>query len=161
MTVLADPEAALAWAKELHGDQRYGDQPYETHLQAVADVLRRFGHGERPELIAAAYLHDAIEDQEVTRAEIAERFGNQVAAIVDAVSDPLGAERADRKAAAYPRIRALDDAVRVKLADRIANVEAGGPMVELYRSEQEGFREAVRKAGVADEMWERLESLLG
>jgi hypothetical protein len=41
------------------------------------------------------------------------------------------------------RIRALDDAVRVKLADRIANVEAGGPMVEVYRREQEPFRGAL------------------
>jgi (p)ppGpp synthase/HD superfamily hydrolase len=155
-----DPDAVLAWARELHAEQRYGDQPYETHLQAVADVLRRFGFGNRPELIASAFLHDAIEDQGVTSDEIATRFGDDVAAIVDAVSDPPGDERVQRKAAAYPRIRALDDAVRVKLADRIANVEAGGPMVEVYRGEQESFRGAVRREGVADEMWECLDDLL-
>jgi (p)ppGpp synthase/HD superfamily hydrolase len=155
-----DPAAALAWGRKVHAGQQYGDQPYAVHLNAVADVLRRFGHGDDPVLVSAAYLHDAIEDQGVNRDEIAERFGERVADIVQAVSDPDGETRAEQKAAAYPRIRALDGAVIVKLADRIANVEAGGPKREMYRGEQAAFREALRKAGVADDMWAHLESLL-
>ena len=119
---------------EVHAGQRYGHLPYSVHLDAVADVLREFGHGDDPSSMSAAYLHDAIEDQGVTREQIAERFGERVADIVDAVSDPPGADRNARKAAAYPRIRELDDAVTVKLADRIANVQAGGPLREMYRA---------------------------
>jgi (p)ppGpp synthase/HD superfamily hydrolase len=96
----------------------------------------------------------------VTREQIAERFGGRVADIVEAVSDPPGADRNARKAAAYPRIRELDDAVTVKLADRIANVQAGGPLREMYRREQAAFRENVRTPGVADDMWAYLDALL-
>ena len=155
-----DPRAALAWARELHADQSYGHLPYAVHLDAVAGVLREFGHGDDPVLMSAAYLHDAIEDQGVTREQIAGRFGERVADIVDAVSDPPGANRTARKAAAYPRIRDLDDAVVVKLADRIANVQAGGPLREMYRREQAPFREGVRRDGVADDMWAYLDALL-
>lgn len=83
-----------------------------------------------------------------------------MANIVDAVSDPPGASRAARKAAAYPRIAGREGAVIVKLADRIANVEAGGPMVDRYRAEQDGFRAVLRSDGVADEMWRALDAEL-
>ena len=81
----------------LHAEQSYGHLPYAAHLDAVADVLRRIGHGDDPVLMSAAYLHDAIEDQGVTREQIAARFGERVADIVDAVSDPPGDDRAARR----------------------------------------------------------------
>ena len=48
----------------------------------------------------------------------------------------------------------------VKLADRIANVQAGGPKRAMYRAEQPAFRGTVRTAGVADAMWAYLDALL-
>lgn len=50
--------------------------------------------------------------------------------------------------------------MRVKLADRIANVESGGPSSAKYRGEQEAFRRELWKPGVADAMWARLERAL-
>ncbi len=50
--------------------------------------------------------------------------------------------------------------MRVKLADRIANVEAGGPPAAKYAGEQEAFRRELCKPGVADAMWARLERAL-
>ncbi|MDX6600550.1 MAG: hypothetical protein QOE87_4437 [Gaiellales bacterium] len=158
--IAPDPVAARAWGRKLHAGQMYGDLPYAVHLNAVSDVLREFGHGDDAVLMSAGYLHDAIEDQGVTREQIAARFGDRVAAIVDAVSDPPAATRGEQKAAAYPRIRELDDAVIVKLADRIANVQAGGPKVGMYRDEHPAFRGTVHKAGVADDMWAHLDALL-
>jgi (p)ppGpp synthase/HD superfamily hydrolase len=155
-----DPRAALTWANQLHANQSYGDLPYAVHLDSVGDVLRQFGYGDDPVLMSAGYLHDAIEDQGVTRDQIAERFGKRVADIVDAVSDPPGESRSAQKTAAYPRILGLDEAVIVKLADRIANVQAGGPKRDMYREEQPAFRGAVRTAGVADDMWAYLDALL-
>ena len=155
-----DPRAALSWARELHDGQSYGHLPYTVHLDAVADVLRQFGHGDDRVLMSAGYLHDAIEDQGVTREQIAARFGDRVADIVDAVSDPDGEDRSTQKAAAYPRIRDLDEAVIVKLADRIANVQAGGPKRTMYRDEQPAFRGTVRAPGIADDMWAYLDALL-
>ena len=118
-----DPGRALQWARDQHGGQQYGGRPYDTHLLAVADVLRDCGYGDDAALMSAASLHDTIEDTDATYDQVTRLFGTRVADIVDAVSDPDGATRAEKKAAAYPRIRAIDDAVRVKLADRIANVE--------------------------------------
>jgi (p)ppGpp synthase/HD superfamily hydrolase len=154
-----DPLMAQAWARERHRGQLYGGAPYDTHLEATAEVLRRFGYGD-PVLLSAAYLHDTIEDTGATPEEIARLFGERVASIVAAVSDPAGATRGERKAAAYPRIALIPDAVRVKLADRIANVEAGGSMVAQYRGEHDGFRRALRTDGIAEEMWEHLDGLL-
>jgi (p)ppGpp synthase/HD superfamily hydrolase len=155
-----DPERALAWAREQHGGQLYGGRPYGTHLLAAAEVLRDCGYGDDPALMSAAYLHDTIEDTSATREQIAALFGARIAGIVDAVSDPDGDTRAEKKAAAYPRIRAIDDAVRVKLADRIANVEAGGRPAAKYAGEQEAFRRGLWKPGVADAMWARLDRAL-
>jgi guanosine-3',5'-bis(diphosphate) 3'-pyrophosphohydrolase len=155
-----DPDRALAWAREQHAGQLYGGRPYDTHLLAAAEVLQDCGYGDDPALMSAAYLHDTIEDTSATREQIAGLFGAKIAGIVDAVSDPDGATRAEKKAAAYPRIRAIDDAVRVKLADRIANVEAGGPPAAKYPGEQEAFRRELWKPGVADAMWARLERAL-
>jgi (p)ppGpp synthase/HD superfamily hydrolase len=158
--IAPDPAAALALARDRHRAQLYGGKPYATHLEAAADVLRDCGYGNDPVLMSAAYLHDTIEDTPTTYGQIAERFGTRVADIVDAVSDPPGDTREEMKAAAYPRIARLDDAVRVKLADRIANVEAGGPKAAKYRGEQEAFRGALWKPGTADAMWARLERAL-
>lgn len=155
-----DPGRALQWARDQHGGQQYGGRPYDTHLLAVADVLRDCGYGDDAALMSAASLHDTIEDTDATYDQVTRLFGTRVADIVDAVSDPDGATRAEKKAAAYPRIRAIDDAVRVKLADRIANVESGGPSSAKYRGEQEAFRRELWKPGVADAMWARLERAL-
>ncbi|HEY3615021.1 MAG TPA: HD domain-containing protein [Gaiellales bacterium] len=155
-----EPERALAWARARHGGQCYGGRPYATHLLAAAEVLRDCGYGDDPVLMSAAYLHDTIEDTDAEHADIARAFGARLADIVDAVSDPAGATRAERKAAAYPRIRALDDAVRVKLADRIANVEAGGPRSAKYLDEQAAFRAELFRPGVADALWARLDRAL-
>jgi (p)ppGpp synthase/HD superfamily hydrolase len=155
-----DPERALAWARARHGGQLYGGRPYDTHLHAAAEVLRDCGHGDDPVLMSAAYLHDTIEDTGATHADVAREFGTDVADIVEAVSDPEGATRAERKAAAYPRIRELPDAVRVKLADRIANVEAGGPRAATYVGEQAEFRSTLWRPDEADAMWARLDRAL-
>src|SRR6478735_9175908 len=80
--------AALAVASEAHAGQvrnGSGGKPYIEHPVAVADLLERHGFGE--EVLAAALLHDVVEDSETTVAELRERFGDPIAALVDALSD--------------------------------------------------------------------------
>jgi (p)ppGpp synthase/HD superfamily hydrolase len=76
----ADEERARAFAIAAHGNQRYGEQPYEVHLAAVRQVLFDFGHG--GELAIAAWLHDTVEDTDVTVEQIELEFGSAVAALV-------------------------------------------------------------------------------
>lgn len=80
---------ALDHAAVWHRDQRRkypgADVPYVSHLAGVAVILAR--HGFDDEVVAAGALHDSIEDAGVTRAEIAELFGERVAELVVHVTE--------------------------------------------------------------------------
>ena len=156
----ADEERARAFAIAAHGDQRYGSDPYVVHLTAVRQVLRDFGYDR--DLALAAWLHDTVEDAEVTVEQLEHEFGPRVAALVWAVTG-VGQSRKERSASAYAKMRALPDAVTLKLADRIANSEASARnsprLLAMYREELAGFTEALGEYGDAA-MWERLRRAL-
>ncbi len=59
-------ERAATLARLAHAGQRYNGSPYTDHLEAVAGTLREHGVDD-PELIAAAWLHDVVEDTPVDR----------------------------------------------------------------------------------------------
>lgn len=164
-------EAAEALAYLAHAGQRYGDppddRPYDGHCQDVVEVLVSFGHKD-PELLAAGWLHDALEDTDLDPAKVERQCGPRVLALVRAVTDSLGVTRAERKAATLPRIReAGRDAVAIKLADRIANVSeclrtSDTRRLDMYRAEGQAFHRALydTKDGLYP-MWVELRSLLG
>ncbi len=153
-------DRARAFAVKRHGGQRYdGDKPYEFHLQAVHDVLVRFGVTDE-DLLAAAWLHDVVEDTNTSRAQVAERFGDRVGELVYAVTNEPGKNRHARHVATYPKIAGMPGATTLKLADRIANVEQGGKLVGMYRGEQPAFRKALRAPAEAPAMWAHLDELL-
>lgn len=155
---------ARALALRHHGDQRYGDKPYAYHLEQVAAVLTRFSLG-TPELLAAAWLHDVLEDTGATAADLAAAgIPARVIALVEAVTDEPGATRDERKAKTYPKTAALRDAVALKLADRIANVEAGklegGGKVAKYAREEPAFHAGLHNpAHGLDALWRHLDTL--
>lgn len=157
--------SARALALSAHGAQRYGEEPYEVHLAAAVAVLERHGLTD-PELLAAAWLHDSIEDTELSRAAVAETAGERVAAMVDAVSDGPGDNRKQRKQRPYRLIPQTPGAVLIKLADRIANVEAAvgrrPGLLAMYRKEHARFRELLcdPEDGVAAPLWATLDGLL-
>ena len=142
-------ERAKAFAIEAHGDQLYGDLPYEFHLKSVVTFV---GKDAPEEVQAAGWLHDVVEDTDVTLFEIREQFGGRVARIVDCCTDGAGRNRKERKQAAYKKLRvAPADARRVKLADRLANMVASienPSMAEMYRKE---FQEFIRACGTDEE----------
>ena len=79
--VLKAAETAARW----HADQKSkgsSGAPYINHLLEVASLVAEATSAKDPNLILAALLHDAIEDQEIDRDEIARRFGKDVAALV-------------------------------------------------------------------------------
>lgn len=158
-------ETARSLALSAHGDQRYGDAPYAVHLAAVVAVLERHGLT-APELLAAGWLHDSIEDTTLSRDEVAGAVGERVAAIVDAVSDGPGESRAERKRRPYRLIPQTPGAVLIKLADRIANVAAcvgrRPRKLAVYRGEHPGFRQQLHdpEDAAAAALWAELEGLL-
>ncbi|MFC4372650.1 HD domain-containing protein [Nocardia halotolerans] len=155
---------AREFAIAAHGDQRFGDRPYSTHLTAVRAVLDDFGYS--GDLALAAWLHDVVEDTPVTTEEIESRFGRAVLDLVWAVTG-VGPDRKARNLDAYTKIAAHPRAVILKLADRTANAEASPPgssWMGMYRTEHPTF-----KAHLADllpgdptvaRMWQRLETRL-
>lgn len=164
-------QAAQSLALWAHAGQRYGDPPddvpYISHCADVVAVLREHGIDD-PAVLAAAWLHDALEDTVLPPDRIERQCGPRVLALVRAVTDSLGATRAERKMATLPRVRATGrDAVAVKLADRIANVRAGlaspsGGKVAMYRAEQPAFFRALHDSRDAlAPLWSELRTLLG
>lgn len=151
---------AREFAETRHATQRYGDRPYVVHLTAVREVLRSFDLG--GDLAIAAWLHDVLEDTATSREELRARFGADVDELVWAVTG-VGANRKERNASAYTKIRATPRAGYLKLADRIANVEASRDRPDklaMYRSEQQRFEQALEGLG-SEEMWNRLRRALG
>lgn len=116
---------ALELAAHKHRDQRRKDQqksPYINHPIAVARTL--WAAGVRDErVLVAAVLHDTIEDTETTRAELAARFGEEIAAIVAEVTDDKSLPKAERKQLQVEHAPHLStEAKLVKLADKTCNL---------------------------------------
>ncbi len=120
-------DRARRYATEAHRriDQRrkYSGQPYHDHLAAVAALVS--GVCDDPAVIAAAWLHDAVEDTPATLEEIEDLFGARVAALVEQVTDvsrPGDGNRARRKALDRDHLAGATAAAKtIKLADLIDN----------------------------------------
>lgn len=140
--------------------QMYGVLPYTHHLEKVHDVLIDFGYKNDQVLRVSAWLHDIMEDCDFKKKSIEEIFGTLVADTVWRVTNEEGATRKIRSLLTYPKIRESATATIIKLADRIANVENGGSLVEMYRKEHDDFKRGIYVAGVAEPMWTYLDKLL-
>jgi hypothetical protein len=147
--------AARSLAERAHATQRRKalNQPYISHLEAVAELLRTHGHDDEL-TIAAAYLHDVLEDQPAFAAELIATMPNEVADTVRALSEPK--QRGDgspmpksERFAAYLSGLSVDaDAVRralpVSCADKIHNTlslieaEAGGDPILMKLTTRPG-----------------------
>lgn len=113
--------SAMQMASYAHRHQKYGERPYVTHL---ADVVARVKTiTTDPEVIAAAWLHDIIEDTQVTYGDIERKFGKNVADMVWAVTG-VGHDRAAKMANAIEKIAQTPGAELVKSADRLSNASA-------------------------------------
>jgi (p)ppGpp synthase/HD superfamily hydrolase len=156
---------ARTFALVAHGEQRYGDQPYAVHLDAVAALLAPFG--ELAQVVG--YLHDVVEDRSTSLDAIREVFGDRVAAWVALLTDEAGANRREGKAKIKAKLAAVagDDvlALVVKAADRLANLRAsaaGGAdsKLEMYRREHLAFRAAAYRPGLCDDLWRAMDESL-
>ncbi|GAB3441795.1 HD domain-containing protein [Actinophytocola sediminis] len=119
---------ATAFAARWHGDQtRPAGEPYLDHLLEATCVLVAAIGVTDVDILRAAVLHDVVEDTACTLDEVRARFGDRVATLVDWVTKPPrgeGTSREQARAAYLDRLRdAPDDAILVKLADRLSNVQ--------------------------------------
>jgi guanosine-3',5'-bis(diphosphate) 3'-pyrophosphohydrolase len=120
-------EAADLAARRHNGMARKGrgNEPYINHLAEVASILAEVTDGGDAELVAAGWLHDTVEDTATTREELAQKFGERVAALVVEVTDDMSLPKTKR------RQRQIEDAPHkspgaklIKIADKISNIRA-------------------------------------
>jgi (p)ppGpp synthase/HD superfamily hydrolase len=103
--------------------RKYTFEPYIVHPAEVASIVATVPHTD--EMLAAAYLHDTVEDTGVSIVDIQVEFGNEVASLVGWLTDvskPEDGNRAVRKAIDREHTAQAPAAAQtVKLADLIAN----------------------------------------
>ncbi|MCU0259374.1 MAG: HD domain-containing protein [Solirubrobacteraceae bacterium] len=118
--------AAAVFAERKHrGQTRKGKDatPYITHPLALAAILAEEGRIDDPVALAAAILHDTVEDTETSAEELAAGFGRRVASVVLEVTDDKKLPKQMRKRLQVEHAPRLSRRARlVKLADKIANV---------------------------------------
>lgn len=115
---------AIAAHQAIGQKRKYTGEPYWHHPERVVEIISMVDH--TPMMIAAAWLHDVVEDTDVCMDDIVEFFGQDIADIVDALTDTPteegGANRANRKGMDRARLaRAGYEAQTIKLADLIDN----------------------------------------
>ena len=117
---------ALTFAAHKHRDQRRKDivaSPYINHPIQLADVLCNEGGITDSEVLAAAILHDTIEDTQTTAEELTENFGQAICDIVMEVSDDNSLCKTDRKQQQIDHAPHISHKAKlVKLADKICNL---------------------------------------
>jgi guanosine-3',5'-bis(diphosphate) 3'-pyrophosphohydrolase len=117
---------AAHFAAQKHADQRRkgaAAEPYINHLLEVAELVSSALAEPDTNLVIAALLHDTVEDAEVTKEELVEAFGSDVADLVMEVTDDQSLPKAERKRLQI--VHAPQISVRaqvIKLADKISNL---------------------------------------
>jgi len=125
---------AYVYAMKAHGEQkRASGDPYFSHPLEVAAILT--DHKLDDATIAAALLHDTIEDTEATRAEIDQLFGHDIGTLVEGLTKLKKLDLVTREAKQAENLRKLLLAIAadvrvllVKLADRLHNMRTLGYM---------------------------------
>ena len=124
-------ERARVFATAAHAavgqKRKYTYDPYIVHPEEVADIVANVA-GATEEMIAAAWLHDVVEDTGVTNETIRAEFGDKVAELVGWLTDvsrPDHGNRAARKAVDRAHSAAAPaEAQTIKYADLISNTKS-------------------------------------
>ena len=140
--------------------RKYSGDDYIVHPQRVAAIVEK--HGGTDEMIAAAWLHDTVEDTDVTPILITKMFGVEVASIVEGLTDislPEDGNRAKRKSIdRMHSANASTEAQFVKCADIIDNswdiAENDLSFAKVYKSEVFLLLNAMTKVKHT-EIWEQ------
>lgn len=159
---------ARQFAMEKHQGQvrKYTSEPYFNHLQEVANIVSEYTDDQ--EMIAAAYLHDVLEDTDAHPIEIIDGFGVPVFALVHWLTDvskPHNGNRANRKRLDREHTLAAPSRAQIiKCADLISNtssITAHEPnFAKVYLEEKRLLLAGMREEVKSHPIWERAKSLI-
>lgn len=120
-------EKAELFAREKHkGQTRKGaaQENFVNHLEEVVQVLMDCGVDD-PAVLAAAWLHDTIEDAHVPYEKLQDFFGTEIADIVQEVSDNINLSKEDRKRKQVESAPLKSPKAKlIKIADKISNLKS-------------------------------------
>ena len=148
-------ERARAFATERHSDigqlRKYTDEPYINHPAAVVELVKTVWHTDS--MLAAAWLHDVVEDTKTSIEEIEDEFGMVVANYVEMLTDisvQSDGNRATRKAIDREHTaRAHPNAKTIKLADLIDNsrsiIDRDPKFAKVYLEEKRLLLEVLKE----------------
>ena len=107
----------------MHRRKDKEDSPYINHPISVALEIAQTGGVSDPEILAAALLHDTLEDTDTSSEELEAKFGKEVCTYVLEVSDDKTLPDAEQKRRQIVNAKELTPgAVLIKLGDKISNV---------------------------------------
>lgn len=170
---------ALKFASKKHKKQdRDGavPLPYLTHVVDVVNKLRYLGGVTDEEILAAGFLHDVLEETDATEAELREKFGDGVTGLVTELTRE---EPAAEVASLLPPeelyalrsqllldgiARMSPDAMIVKLADRLSNLEGARATrteekLKLYEEQSRKILEIIPR-DVCPALWDRVQAMV-
>ena len=160
-------ERARRFATRAHDGQvrKYTGEPYIVHPIAVAKLVRSVDLDD--EVVAAAFLHDVVEDCAISIEEIAERFGSRVAQFVGEVTNVSRPEDGNRKARkALDRAhlsKASPEGKSIKLADMLDNSQSIIPrdpgFARVYLREMELVLPELSDGNPV--LWSRVSTIVG
>ena len=117
---------AAHFSAQKHSTQRRKDEdesPYINHPISVALAIAQIGGVDDPEILAAALLHDTLEDTETTPEELEAEFGKKVCDYVLDVTDDKTLPKHERKRRQIEHAKKISKgAALIKLGDKISNV---------------------------------------
>jgi len=117
--------AAESFARDKHGNmtRSNGVTPYLDHLQGVVNRLKNIGVSDE-EVLAAAWLHDTIEDTDTTFDEIDKRFGSRIAVLVLSLSKDMRLPKDQREKHYVKQLKESPlETKMIKLCDISANLK--------------------------------------
>jgi len=149
--VLRARDFAIKAHSRINHRRKYSNEPYDVHLKDVADIIKTVTDDQ--ELIAAAWLHDIVEDTPATFLELEQKFGPAIAQLVAEVTDvssPGNGNRATRKAIDRAHLaRASVRGKTIKLADLIDNCRDicnhDPAFAKVYLTEMSGLLEVLQE----------------
>ena len=152
---------AVALLAHAYGQHLRRDQRTIEHPLAVGEVLAN--DGQPPRIVVAGLLHDVLEDTDVQPGELHERFGEEVAHLVEAVTqDDSIAKYRQRKASLRQQILdAGQEAAVVALADKVAKLRSmqerpPDRKLEHYRATLEEIEQRYGPSRLSEQLREQL-----
>lgn len=156
---------AKAIATEQHKKQFYDNKPYMFHVEAVVNNVKKVTNSNQA--IILAYLHDVVEDTDFTYDDVKHNFDDNMAYLVNILTDEEGHNRKERKRKTNEKLSKVSEkykvALIVKISDRLANLEhskliGNKSKLNMYLKENDDFIKAVNREYIPKELIDKLKS---